>query len=173
MNRLAQEFGLAPEWRAFELRPEGVPLPRMDEAYLQRVWAQSVLPLAAQRGLRMHPPSRRVRTRLALEGAEEAKRQGAFSAYHEAAFRVRYERDADLSDRGVLEGIAAKAGMDIEAFREVIEGRRHSATVERHRAQAAALGIEGIPAMLIAGRLVVGAHPYEPLREAVARVLAA
>ena len=85
-------------WRAFELRPEPVPMIDPNSEYLRRVWTDSVAPLAERLGVRMNLPPVKPRTRLAHEAAHWARAQGRFDDYHEEIFRAFFERGEDIGE---------------------------------------------------------------------------
>jgi predicted DsbA family dithiol-disulfide isomerase len=166
------------DWRAFELRPEPVPTLDPDGAYLDRVWRQSVYPMARERGLALKLPPVQPRSRKALEAAEHARERGRFGEMHAALFRAFFEHGRDIGDVAVLEDVAAAVGLDRAALRADLDAGRHTAKVSEDQRLAAELGLGGVPALLITpadgpGRalLVSGAQPYEAVREALDRVL--
>ena len=75
-------------WRAFELRPEPVATLDPRGEYLQRVWKNSVYPMAERLGMTMKLPPVQPRSRLAHEAAHWAREQGRFDDYHAAVFRA-------------------------------------------------------------------------------------
>ena len=78
-------------WRAYELRPEPVPMIDPGSDYLRRVWSDSVAPLAERLGVTMRFPPVKPRTRLAQEAAHWARAQGRFDDYHNEIPRL-FER---------------------------------------------------------------------------------
>lgn len=85
--------------------------------------------------------------------AECAAEQGAFKAFHRAAFsssEILHYRDGWLR-------IAEDARVaDMEALAECVESLRHEATVWKHRGEARAEGFRGTPSMLRNGRAIIG-----------------
>ena len=170
--------GAAVAWRAFELRPDPAPTLDPDGEYLHRVWNASVYPMARERGMELRLPPVQPRSRLALEAAEFARGQGRFDAMHEALFRAFFRDGRDLADIGVLLDVAAAAGLDPQALGTALREGRHTAAVLADEQAAQALGISGVPGMLVhsgdrgTARRISGAQPYEALRRAVDGVLA-
>ena len=89
-------------WRAFELRPEPVPLPEPKGEYLQRVWSTSVYPLAESLRVTMKMPPVKPRSRLTHEASHWARAQGRFEDYHDEIFRAYFERGEDIGEMDVL-----------------------------------------------------------------------
>ena len=175
-----RQFGadLRIEWHAFELRPDPIPLPDPDR--FRDNWQNRILPMAADRGLTMRMPRRRVRSAKALETAVFAREKDRFDEVDRALFRARFEHDDDLGDVNVLAGIARDAGLDGKELLEALASESYTHVVREDRHRAERLGINGVPAMLVTsgadGRLeeaepVVGAVPFEGLEAAVKRAL--
>ena len=135
-------------WRAYELRPEPVPTldPRGD--YLQRVWTNSVYPLAERLGVTMRLPPVQPRSRRAHEAAHWARAAGRFDEMNAAVFRALFERGEDIGDEGVLASLAEGLGLDGEALRRALESRRFEPAVLADEREAEALGVSGVPAFV-------------------------
>ena len=166
-------------WRAFELRPEPVPTLDPDGEYLHRVWGQSVYPMARERGMALRLPPVQPRSRKAFEAAAFAGEAGRFDTMHEALFRAFFEHGRDIGEVAVLQEIGASVGLDPDRLgADLTEGRRTAGVLEDECA-AAAIGITGVPAMVLSrpgggerAYLLSGAVPYAALAEAVERALA-
>lgn len=177
LDALAAEYGdaLRIEWRAFELRPE--PEPTLDPSgeYLRTTWARAVYPMAEARGLALRLPPVQPRSAPAHAADYEARRQGRGEAMRRALFSAFFEQGRDIGDVGVLLDIAAGAGVDASALRTALERGVHDSALREDREDAAELGIQGVPALLIRragddadqGILVSGAHPLDVLRRAI------
>ena len=61
----------------------------------------------------------------------------------------------------VLEGIAADAGLDMEAFRAALDNETYKEQVDADAAKAGELGIRGTPNFMVNGRQVTGAQPFD------------
>src|SRR5262249_2699256 len=143
-------------WRAFELRPEPVPLPEPGGEYLIRIWSQSVYPLAERLGVTMRLPPVKPRSRLAHEAALWARKQGRFDRMHEAIFRAYFERGEDIGRIDALETLASSAGMSGEGLRAALERHDHLEEVLADERQAARYGLSGVPAFVAAGAVLFG-----------------
>ena len=180
LDRLRRERdGQVVAWRAFELRPEPVPTLDPDGEYLHRVWGQSVYPMARERGMTLRLPPVQPRSRKALEAVAFAGEAGRFDAMHEALFRAFFEHGRDIGDAAVLQEIGASVGLDPDRLGAALAEGRHTAGVLNDERTAAAIGITGVPAMLLSrpggerrAYLLSGAVPHTALVEAVDRVLA-
>src|ERR1044072_7831274 len=105
-------------WRAFELRPEPVPMIDPNSDYLRRAWSDSVAPLAERLEVAMRFPPVKPRTRLTHEAAHWARAQGRFEDYHNEVFRAFFERGEDIGDEDVLIVLARELGLDSDSLRQ-------------------------------------------------------
>jgi predicted DsbA family dithiol-disulfide isomerase len=158
-------------WRAFELRPEPVPLPDPKSEYLRRVWTDSVAPLAEILGVTMRFPPVKPRTRLAHEAAHWARAQGRFDDYHDEIFRAFFERGEDIGDADVLVELALKLGFDSVSLRQALISHEFAASVLLDEGEAARLGISGVPAFIADRKAALsGVQPVENLRKLIESV---
>jgi predicted DsbA family dithiol-disulfide isomerase len=158
-------------WRAFELRPEPVPMIDPNSEYLQRVWTGSVAPLAERLGVTMKFPPVKPRTRLAHEAAHWARSQGRVDDYHDEIFRAFFERGEDIGDLDVLMAIASQAGLDSDSLRQALTSHEFSASVLADEHEAARLGVSGVPAFIANRKAALsGVQPLENLRTLIESV---
>jgi predicted DsbA family dithiol-disulfide isomerase len=180
IERLRGEFGdkVKIVWRAFELRPD--PKPTLDPGgeYLRTTWAQSVYPMAQQRGMTLKLPPVQPRSRKAHEAAEFAESHLRFNAMHEALFRAFFEQGRDIGNIDVLCDIAAKVELNPDSLRQALEEERYLPLVLDDERLARDLGVSAVPFMFM--RLgeapwreavpLQGAVPYETMRRVVERL---
>lgn len=181
IRRLEARFAdrLQVVWRAFELRPEPNPTLDPNGEYLNTTWAQSVYPMAAQRGMQLKLPPVQPRSRKALEAALFADAHGRFGQMHEALFRAFFEEGRDIGQTGVLCAIAADNGLDAQALRDALDHERYTAQVLDDEQLAHSLGVSGVPIMLLRtgdapwqeAVPIRGAIPYETLEPAISELL--
>jgi predicted DsbA family dithiol-disulfide isomerase len=178
VDRLKQEYGgrIEVAWKAFELRPEPVPLPRADDPDRRRRWAASVLPMAADRGLIMTQPPIIARTRLAFQAVEFARDRDRFDAMHQAIFQAFFRDGRDIGQTEVLADIAAAIDLPSDVLTHALDGGTYLDRVIAQERLARDLGVTGVPAMFVGddpatAEPVIGAVPYEWLQAAVERAL--
>jgi predicted DsbA family dithiol-disulfide isomerase len=178
VDRLKQEYGerIQVAWKAFELRPEPVPLPPpATPARLQR-WEASVLPMAAERGLVMKVPPVSARTRLTFQAVELAREHRTFDVMHRAIFEAFFGKGLDIGDADVLADLAGSFDLDPALVKRALEAGTYLNQVLQQEQLARDLGVTGVPAMLVGDDLataepVIGAVPYDWMKAAVARAL--
>lgn len=158
------------EWAPFELRPDPHPTLRPEGDYLQRAWRQSVYPLARRMGveIRLPPVSPQPHTHLAWEGFQFARERGRGTEYNHRVLEAFFVEGRDVGRPDVLAGLAGEVGLDPAAFRAALDARQYRAAHESALRRAHALGITGVPAFEVAGRLLVGVQPREALEAAIA-----
>jgi predicted DsbA family dithiol-disulfide isomerase len=159
----------------FELHPEipseGRPRDEvLPAAYMARA-QEGVNRLGASVGLHLALHERLINSRPALQAAEFAREQGRFDAMHHELLKTYWDEGRDVSDLSVLRDVAARAGVDVAGMESAIKANRFGDYLDARRAEAEALGINGIPAHVIADRyLVMGAQPYDLFERVMAKV---
>lgn len=158
-------------WRAYELRPEPVPMIDPGSDYLRRVWSDSVAPLAERLGVTMRFPPVKPRTRLAQEAAHWARAQGRFDDYHNEIFRAFFERGEDIGDVEVLIALALKLEFDSNLLRQALTSQEFGASVLADEREAARLGVNGVPAFVADRKAALsGVQPVENLKKLIQSV---
>ena len=184
LDRVCETFGAeAVEivWHAFELRPEPVPTLEPAGDYLVSVWSRSVYPMAAGRGMVLKLPPVQPRSRKAFEATVFAADAGRGEAMLRALFAAFFEHGRDIGRIDELVAVGREVGLDAEALRDALQRGVHTDSVLADEAEAARLGIRGVPLMvarrrgepLRAGRPLSGAQPYEAVAAVVAGLLTA
>jgi len=127
--------------------------------------------MAAGVGLHLALHERLINSRPALQAAEFAREEGRFEAMHHELLKAYWDEGKDVSDIAVLREVAAKAGVDVAGMEAAIAADRFGDYLDARRAEAEELGINGIPAHVIADRyLVMGAQPYDLFERVMAKV---
>ena len=173
VNRLQQAFGpqLEVRWHAFELRPDPLPTLDPDGEYLHTVWNRSVHPMARRLGMRIQLPPVQPRSRKAFEAVAFARDAGRFDAMHLALFRGFFEQGRDIGDSAELLRLGQESGLDGAALQAALDDGRYAQQVLQDERRAQALGITGVPLMLVrradapleTAVPLQGAVPYEHL----------
>lgn len=164
LDQLVKDKDLEVEWKAFELRPEGVELPEKSPEYLARAKA-GIKALGQKYGLQMNFNEKSKHSRLALEGSKYAEEQGFGNEYHDAVFTAQFQEQKNINDLIVLSEIAAQIGLDQEEFKQALLTRRFKQAVAQDVAEAQRLGIQSVPCFIVDGRAVHGAQSYEALEK--------
>ena len=162
-------------WLPFELHPEAPPegIPR--DVYFGRgrsVQMRSHMESVADSvGLTMRHRDVIINSRRALGAAEFAREQGRFEEMHHALFKAHWEASGKLEDVEDLVRIGGEVGLKMDELRSAIVEERYAAVIDENRRLATSVGIDAIPAHVFGRRyLVMGAQPYEALKEVVDRL---
>jgi predicted DsbA family dithiol-disulfide isomerase len=110
------------------------------------------------------PASEHVRGRLPFQAAEAARRQGLFDSFHGGLLLARHRDQLDIDDRGVVEKLAAAAGVDLGRLRSDVDDPAILESLARdHRQGVLEHGVFGTPTLVFAD----GASAYVRLSERV------
>jgi len=124
-------------------------------------------------GLKMKTRDVIINSRRALGAAEFARANGRFEAMHHALFQAHWEGTGKLEDVDDLVRIGEGVGLDGKELREAVEAKLFDEVIDDNRRMASSAGIDAIPAHVFAGRfLVLGAQPYDVLKQVVERISA-
>ena len=159
----------------FELHPEIPPEGRPRDEVLPAVYRGrvegGVNRMAAAVGLRLSLHETLINSRPTLQSAEFAREQGRFDAMHHELLKAYWDEGRDVSDMKVLREVASRAGVDAAGMEAAIKEDRFGEYLDARRAEAEGLGINGIPAHVIADRyLVMGAQPYDLFERVMAKL---
>jgi len=127
--------------------------------------------MAAAVGLHLSLHERLINSRPTLQAAEFAREQGRFDAMHHELLKAYWDQGLDVSDTAVLQDIATRAGVDVAGMEAAVKENRFGDYLDSRRNEAEELGINGIPAHVIADKyLVMGAQPYDLFERVMAKV---
>jgi predicted DsbA family dithiol-disulfide isomerase len=88
----------------------------------------------------------------------------------EALFAAYFEHGQDIGDDEVLVRLATECGLDAQVVRDQLAAGTHHVDVLQSQREAARLGIQGVPLLVLDGRFgVSGAQPTELFAEALRR----
>lgn len=159
---MVKEKKVIVEWKAFELRPEGIELPEKPPEYLARAKA-GIEALGRKYGLLMTFNEKSKHSRMALEGAKFAEEHGMGNEYHNAVFAAQFQKQKNINDLDVLTELAVQIGLNQKEFREALVARTYEQAVLQDVEEAHRLGIHTVPCYIVDGRAVHGAQSYETL----------
>jgi predicted DsbA family dithiol-disulfide isomerase len=156
----------------FDLHPEypreGIPRSELDARYgglfHERLKAQF-----AAGGLVYAPPAEVVpNSGKALRLTELARDRGLHAEVHDRLMDAYWTESEDVGNDDVLRRLTTEAGLDPGEVDRVFAGDEYAERVRASTAEAQTIGIHGIPAFLLGGRLLVlGAQPHEVFERAL------
>lgn len=99
---------------------------------------------------------------------ELARDRGLHEEVHDRLMDAYWAEGEDLGDDGVLRRLTTEAGLTGDDVDRVLAGEEYLARLQASTAEAQSIGIHGIPAFLLGGRLLVlGAQPQEVFERAL------
>ena len=125
--------------------------------------------VAREAGVTVQVPAHWLNSAAALEGAEFAKEQGAFAAYHAAVFAAVFEEGKDIGDLTTLLQVAARSGLSATALAQVLRAGTFTARVKETEAEATTFGVVGYPTLLLGEFPLIGIQPAETMRLLIQR----
>ncbi|MDR3539761.1 MAG: DsbA family protein [Desulfosporosinus sp.] len=164
LDQLAKDRNLTLEWKAFELRPEGLEIPPKSAEYLARAKA-GIENLSRKYGLHMTFNNQSKHSRLALEGAKFAEEHGLGNEYHDAVFAALFQEQKNINDPKVLSELALQIGLDQDEFMQALVTRTYQQAVAQDIEEAYQLDIHSVPCFIVAGRKAFGVQSYEALEK--------
>jgi predicted DsbA family dithiol-disulfide isomerase len=177
IERLREEYDIALEVSAFELRP-GIPAEGVSREEYSRGrtyppgYLENLRALAAESGIDMKRPSLIPNTRLAHEATVFAAEHGKTWEVHRALFHAYFEEERNIGDIDVVCDVSASIGLDADALRGALRGHRYATQVQRQLDWARASGITAVPAVVFEERFaVIGAQEYAVYADVARRVL--
>jgi predicted DsbA family dithiol-disulfide isomerase len=169
VERLKEENDLEVVWRAFPLHPEtpvkgrsleelfkgrGVDIPGL----LHRLKA-----VADEEGLPFGERTMTFNSRRAQELGKWAETQEGGMAFHSAVFRTYFAEGRNIGDIRVLADLCRSIGLDPMQAKRIVADRSFADAVDRDWERSRRLGITAVPTLVMAGRTLVGAQPYEEM----------
>jgi predicted DsbA family dithiol-disulfide isomerase len=178
IEKLKVEHNVKVEWVHFPLHPE-TPAEGRALASLfggrdedRRARHEQMKARMAAEGLPYGERTMTYNSRLAQELGKWADTQPGGEAIHDAFFRAYFVEARDISNTEVMLDIVARAGLSVEAAREVLEKRTFKDAVDEDWKLSRQYGITGVPTFVVGRYGVVGAQPYEALEQLVEKAAA-
>lgn len=130
--------------------------------------------LFARHSLEFEPSETIPNSRSALRLTELARDRGLHEPFHDRLMDALWSEGGDLGDAETLRSLAVETGLDGAEVDDVLGSDAYLERVLASTRQAHSIGINGIPAFLLDGRLLVlGAQPREVFEQAFERLDAA
>jgi len=127
--------------------------------------------VARETGVTICVPDRWVNSAYALEGAEFAREQGQFIAYHDAVFVAAFEEGKDIGDSSLILSLADRIGLSTTRLEQAFNTETFTARVKENEAEAATFDIVGYPTFLLGEFPLIGIQPAETMRLLIQRYI--
>ena len=171
---MKERFDARVQWLPFDLHPEYPPegIPRSD---LERRYGAGVhehtRAFFARHGLPFNPPDVIPNSFDALRLTELARDRGLHEPFHDALMDAHWSQATNIGDHEFLRRTATEIGLPADTVEETLAGDAYAARVRASTSEAQSVGITGIPAFVLDGRvLVLGAQPREAFEQAFVRL---
>jgi len=109
---------------------------------------------------------------IAAEAAKCAGDQGKFWEYHDYLFTHQKGENEGAFAAKNLKSFAKILQLNTVVFNKCLDSRVYEKAVEQETEAGRAVGISGTPTVIINGKVLVGALPYESFKEAIDEALA-
>jgi predicted DsbA family dithiol-disulfide isomerase len=167
---MKERFDARVTWLPFFLHPE-YPPEGMPRAELRRRYGEEsddhLRELFERSGFVFNPPDVMPRSLDALRLTELARDRDLHEPFHDRLMDAAWDEGRDLGDHAALAELAREVGLPGDDVERVLAGDDYRERVEASTSEAQSIGINGIPAFLLDGRLLVlGAHPRETFERA-------
>jgi len=170
---LKNDLGVSVRWLAFPLHPETPEEGRtLEELFAGRSYnipeaLAHMKTVADAEGLPFGKRTKTYNSRLAQELAKWAEEQGKGDAFHQAAFRAYFADGKNIAKLESLLNIAISVSLDPAEAKRIIQERTYREAVDSDWQRAHELGITAVPTFLFGGGRLVGAQPYQALKQFV------
>ena len=136
--------------------------------YCKRMFAPIMQMLAANSDVRMVIKEFPILSQSSVTAAKAgiaAKKQGKFKSFHAEMMTYR----GQVNDTSIMQA-AGEAGLDLAQLKQDMDSPETTAIITRTRSAAAALSINGTPALVIGDTVVPGAISMEELQTVINKV---
>jgi predicted DsbA family dithiol-disulfide isomerase len=171
IDQLQKNFDIEVQWTAFPLHPE---IPE-DGLALEELFAgrsinieETMLQLkqvADELGLPLGERKKTYNSRLAQELAKWAELKGKGDPFHKAIFQAYFVDGKNIGKVDELVNLAKSIGLPDKEARSVLELRKFKEAVDSDWSRSRALGITAVPTFVVNHQGMVGAQPYEVLKQ--------
>ena len=170
IEQLQKEFTIDIRWTAFPLHPEtpekGLTFDALfadKNADVSKI--MTILKRIANRlGLPFGEPKNTYNSRLAQELGKWAESKGKGHEFHKAVFRAYFVKGQHIGKVQVLVKVAESVNLNGKDVQKIIQDRSYRQAVDLDWKRSYELSITEVPTFLLNHQVLVGAQPYETLR---------
>jgi predicted DsbA family dithiol-disulfide isomerase len=158
-------------WLAFPLHPETPEEGRtLEELFAGRNYnipeaLAQMKTVADAEGLPFGLRTKTYNSRMAQELAKWAEEQGRGDAFHQAAFQAYFADGKNIAKTEILLDLVESVSLDPLEAQQVVQERAYREAVDADWQRAHELGITAVPTFLYGKGRLVGAQPYEALKQ--------
>ena len=126
-----------------------------------------ILKLASDNNLEIKFPSLLSNSKLAIEISEFAKVKRKFQEFNNTVFNAYWKDGSDIGDKKVLDKIVEDVGFDLSEMNKYIISEQALTNRKKYQKNIKENQINGVPTFIINGTKIVGAQPYNVLKQAI------
>ena len=170
IEKLQSEFKIDVHWTAFPLHPETPPEGRtLEELFAGRPinipeMVAHMKKVAEELGLPFGDRNKTYNSRLAQELGKWAESQGKGDEFHHTVFKAYFADGLDISSTETLIQLGKNAGLPENDIQPVLENRTYKDAVDSDWSRAYKFGITAVPTFMVNQKILVGAQPYNVLK---------
>ena len=169
-EKLKQEVDFDIEWRGFEIHPEvpkeGIPLNMIFQSLYLNKGIEYMENLGKDIGLK-NRCTMLCNSHLSLKANEFAKKHGMFNEFHLAIFKAYFEENKNIGKVNVILDIAESVGLNKQELEEYLQSDEAENILKENSKFAFKHGITGVPTFIIGDSIIVGAQPYDFVKNAI------
>jgi predicted DsbA family dithiol-disulfide isomerase len=169
VRELRRELEFEPLWKGVPIRWRNVA--SGPGKALGPVERAKIATVTAETGVQVRPPEYWIDSDAALMASELARQAGVFDFFHDSVFRSAFELGLDISNLDELAEIAARAGMNIDAFEQALQQRVMAPQLVENKTEADRFSALGYPTFILGEFPLIGIQPKETMRLLLARFL--
>jgi len=121
--------------------------------------------IANRLGLPFGEPKNMYNSRLAQELGKWAESKGKGYEFHKAVFRAYFEKEQHINEVHVLVNVAESVNLNGKDAQKIIRDRTYREVIDSDWKRSYELSITEVPTFLCNHEILVGAQPYETLRD--------
>jgi predicted DsbA family dithiol-disulfide isomerase len=110
-------------------------------------------------------------SRLSQELSKWAEAKGEGALFHKTIFQAYFVDGLNIAKIPVLLELVKTMGLPVEEADSVLRERSYKKAVDSDWSHSRELGIQAVPTLVMAGKALVGAYPYEKMASFVTSAL--
>lgn len=171
---MKERFNARVQWLPFDLHPEyppgGIPRSELERRYGPGIHDHTRA-FFQRHGLAFNPPDVIPNSFDALRLTELARDRGVHGPFHDRLMEAHWAEATNVGEHDFLRKAAAEVGLPEDAVEQTLAGDAYAERVRASTREAQSIGITGIPAFVLDGRvLVLGAQPRGAFERAFAQL---
>jgi predicted DsbA family dithiol-disulfide isomerase len=170
LRKVQKELDFDIEWKPFEIHPDtpaaGIKMEDYFRNFNPTEMSRYLENFGKDTGVKINN-SILANSHLSLRANEFAKKHCKFDEFHEAIYKAYFEEDKNIGDINVILETAEKIGLDKGILKAFLESNETEDIIKESSLEAMRKNITGVPTFIISNEVIVGAQPFEVLKESI------